>query len=247
MRQYLSDNIDRMLTVTSETYQTNAAFCKSIVDQILFAVIYNHKRTQTAKQRASSQPLYLADPVLEQGTHFQRQVRYGGETRLLDGYADYTVGYESQESSNLTTNLIIIRAKNSDSTDTCFGQLTAYMGIAHACRKDERKQSSTVYGAAFDGLSFRFCRIDDEGKWSRSRLMKWKMNDKDKIYSMLNFLIKIARPSIPCIFNKTSFQDRKEERACWNSKELWGRCVGGIIPLAFTGLEIAEEHEENLC
>jgi hypothetical protein len=30
-----------------------------------------------------------------------------------------------------------------------------------------------IYDAASDGCSFRFCRIDNEGDWSRSRLLEW--------------------------------------------------------------------------
>ena len=105
-----------------------------------------------------------------------------GETRLLSGYADYTVWHKSQRRSNLSTNLIVVEAKKINSTDTCLGQLTAYMGIAHACRKDEQKQNSVIYGAASEGLSFRFCRIDNEGGWSQSRLIEWEMGDKGRIH-----------------------------------------------------------------
>lgn len=41
------------------------------------------------------------------------------------------------------------------------------MGVMHAYRKDERKQNSIIYGAASDGLAFRFCRIDNQGHWSQ--------------------------------------------------------------------------------
>ena len=251
--QYLSDNIDRMLTVSSEASRTSGAFRKRILDQILIAVAYEHKQTQTAKQRASSQPENPAVLVLDlqQQTHFQRQVIYGGKTRLLDGYADYTIGYESQEKESSTTlsttaNLIIIRAKNSDSTDTCLGELAAYMGIAHASRKDEQKQSSSmIYGAAFDGLSFRVCRIDNEGNWSRSHLIEWKkMNDTDGIYSIFKFLIRIARPSTPSVFYETSFRTRQGERAYWDNMERgWGCGGGGKFTLCFSGLELEEELE----
>lgn len=56
--------------------------------------------------------------------------------------ADYTVWYSSEEeSSDFATNLIIIEAKKIGFTDSCLGQLTAYMGGVHAYRKDERKEN----------------------------------------------------------------------------------------------------------
>lgn len=57
----------------------------------------------------------------------------------------------------LATNLIIIEAKRINSTDTCLGRLAAYMGMVH---KTEQKQTSVIYAAASDGLSFRFRRIE---------------------------------------------------------------------------------------
>lgn len=211
-----------------------------LVDQILYAVVYEHKRTEIAKRRASLQPQNPTIIQIQQGTHFQRQVIYGGETRLLDGYADYTVEYEPQESSSkFATHLIIIQAKESNSADTCLGQLTAYMGIAHSCRKYEHQKSSTIYGVAFDGLSFRFCRIDDEGNWSRSRLMEWKMHDKNRIYSIFRSLVTMARPSDdPFIFSKMSLRDRQWAVPHWSSRE-----SSGITALDFCGLEIEEGEE----
>lgn len=100
--------------------------------------------------------------------------------------------------SSLATNLIIIEAKKWHFTDTCLGQLTAYMGAVHAKRKDEQKENSIIYGAASDGLSFRFCRIDNESNWSKSRLLEWdEMDDKSRIYSVFRSLIRIAALSSP--------------------------------------------------
>ena len=116
---------------------------------------------------------------------------------MLNGFADYTVWYEPPKKANLATSLIVIEAKKINFTDTCLGQLTAYMGIAHACKKDEGKENSVVYGAASDGLSFRFCRIDNEGNWSQSRLMEWEMGDQGMIYSIFRSIIKTAALSSP--------------------------------------------------
>ena len=211
-----------------------------MIDQILISAVYEEKHTQTTQQRASSQP---EDPaVLEQQheTHFQRQVLYGGETRLLSGYADYTVWYDSQRRSNLSTNLIVIEAKKINSTDTCLGQLTAYMGIAHACRKDEQEQNSVIYGAASDGLSFRFCRIDNEGNWSQSRLMEWEMGDKDKIYSVFRSLIRIAALSSPSTSPIKNLQQRQKVLASFGSIERSRK-----FDFDLSALEMLEEDDET--
>ena len=83
------------------------------------------------------------------------------------------------------------------STDTCLGQLTAYMGIVHTNRKDEGKENCTVYGATSDWFTFRFCRIDNNGNLSQSRLLNWGMGDQSKIYSVFRSLIRIAALSSP--------------------------------------------------
>ncbi len=118
------------------------------------------------------------------------------KTRLLSGYADYTVWNESQRIS------IIIEAKRINSTDTCLGQLTSYMGVVHTSRKDEQKQSPIVYGGASGGLPFRFYHIDDEGNQSQSRLLEREMGDKSRIYSVSRSLINIANPGLVPLIDK---------------------------------------------
>ncbi|KAK3177974.1 hypothetical protein OEA41_000106 [Lepraria neglecta] len=238
--QYLSDNIDRILAVTSETHQTNEAFARTIIDQILISAIFEENNTQTTQLRASSQPEDPAVLELHHETQFQRQVTYGGETRLLSGYADYTVWYESQTRSNLATNLIIIEAKKINSTDTCLGQLTAYMGVVHAYRKDKQKQNSVVYGAASDGLSFRFCRIDNEGNWSQSRLLEWKMGDKGRIYSVFRSLVRIAALSSPSTSPIKNPQQREKVLASFGSPERTRKFDYGL-----SAMEILEEDDDT--
>ena len=210
-----------------------------MIDQVLISALYEEKHTPTTEQRASSQPEEPAVLELQHETHFQRQVQYSGETRLLSGYADYTVWYESQRRFNFATNLIVIEAKKINSTDACLGQLTAYMGIAHACRKDEQKQNSVVYGAASDGLTFRFCRIDNEGNWSQSRLMEWEMGDKGRIYSVFRSLIRIAALSSPSTPPINNLQQRQKVLASFCSIERSRK-----FDFDLGALEILEEDDE---
>ena len=84
------------------------------------------------------------------------------------------------------------------------------MGLVHSYRKDERKQNAVVYGAASDGLIFRFLRIDNDGNWSQSRLWEWGMGDKGKIYSVFRSLIRIA--ALSCPTTSSIKNPRKRER-----------------------------------
>lgn len=170
----------------------------------------------------------------------QRQIIYKGETRLLSGYADYTVWYESPKKSNLATNLIMVEAKKMYSTDTFLGQLTAYMGVVHACRKDEQNNNSVVYGAASDGMSFRFCRIDNEGNWSKSRLMEWEMGDMGKIYSVFRSLIRIAALSSPSTSPIKNPQQRERVLASFGSPERTRK-----FDFNLHSLEVLEEDDDT--
>lgn len=163
--QYLYDNINRVLAIRSETNQTNEAFSRIIIDQILISAVYEETSLQTSREGESSQPDIPAVLELQHETRFQREVIYNGKTRLLSGYADCTVWYDSPDKSNFATSLVVVEAKKRDHTDTCLGQLTVYMGVVHASRKDQKKSNSAVYGVASDGLKFRFCQIDSDGNW----------------------------------------------------------------------------------
>lgn len=82
-------------------------------------------------------------------------------------------------------------------TDTRVAQLTAYMGVVHASKKDQMKDNYVVYGAASDGLSFRFYRISNESLWSTNRLSEWRRGDEGTMYSIFGSLIRIAALSSP--------------------------------------------------
>lgn len=92
--------------------------------------------------------------------------------------------------------LITAFAKRRGTTDLALPQLIAYMGIVHTTRKEESKENSVVYGAASDGGIFRFCRIDNDGFFTHSRLLEWE-EDADKIYSIMRSLLRAAALSSP--------------------------------------------------
>lgn len=195
--QYLLDNIHRILAVTSHNQPYNEAFSRIIIDQIIIAALYDEILTQDTQKQSSS---HTNDPTileLQYKAQLLRQVTFRGEQRLLSGFADYMIWNDSDKNTKFATNLIIIEAKKVGSTDKCLGQLTAYMGIVHSCRKDGGKQNCSVYGATSDGFTFRFCRIDNNGNWSQSRLLEWGMGDQSKIYSVFRSLIRVAASLSP--------------------------------------------------
>ncbi|MCJ1484208.1 hypothetical protein MMC06_004376 [Schaereria dolodes] len=184
----------------------------------MVSAIYEENYNQNRHFQASSSQ--LEEPAmleLRHETPLNRQVNYEGEPRMLSGFADYTVWYNSPKKAKFATNLIIVEAKKLHSTDTCLGQLTAYMGLVHASRKDEQKQNSAIYGVATDGLTFRFCCIDNDDGWSRSRLMEWEIDDKDKIYSIFRTLIRIAALSAPSTSPIKNPQQREKVLASFGS------------------------------
>ncbi|KAL9100452.1 MAG: hypothetical protein Q9163_004176 [Psora crenata] len=216
--KYLSDNIDRIMAVTSHATQMNEAFSRTIIDQILVSAIYEEMQPQVDQERAS-QPLDPAVLELQHETPFQRPITYKGQARLLTGYADYTICYTPQEGLNLATNLIIIEAKKVGYTDTCLGQLAACMGVVYASRKDENKQNAVVYGIASDGLTFRFSRIDNDGGWCQSRLMERDTGDMTKIYSIFRSLIKIAALSSPSTSPSKNPQQKGQTLAAFSNPD----------------------------
>ncbi|KAL8703093.1 MAG: hypothetical protein Q9201_003730 [Fulgogasparrea decipioides] len=216
--QYLTENISRIQAVTSPKHQANEAFSRTIMDQILLSAIYEENQSQAESQQ-SSQHEDAAVLELHHETLLQMHVAYSGETRLLNGYADYTVWYDSAGKGSLATNLIIVEAKKLEGTDTCLGQLIAYMGVIHAVRKDDKKHNPTVYGVASGGLMFRFLRIDNDSNLSSSRLLEWESGDAGKIYTIFRTLIRIAALSSPSKSPIKNPQQRERVLASFGSPD----------------------------
>lgn len=238
--QYLLDNIHRILAVTSDNQPYNEAFSRTIIDQIIISTLYDENLTQDTQKQSSS---HTSDPTileLQYEAQLQRQLTFRGEQRLLSGFADYTLWYDSEKNTKFATNLIIIEAKKVGSTDSCLGQLTAYMGIVPACRKEEGKQNCNVYGATSDGFTFRFCRIDNNGNWSQSRLLEWSMGDQSKIYSVFRSLIKVAALSSPSTFPIKNPRQRESVLVSFGSPK-----SNRKFDYALSSLELMEVDDET--
>jgi len=125
-----------------------------------------------------------------------RVVTHEGERKTLCGFADYTLWYDSTQKKSLATNLLIVEAKKFGTSGTALPQLIAYMGIVHATRKAEGKDNAIVFGAASDGHEFRFCRINNNGDFTRSKVLEWEY-DSNLIYSIMRSIVRVAALSSP--------------------------------------------------
>jgi hypothetical protein len=65
---------------------------------------------------------------LQHETPISRHVTHNGETKLLSGFAGYSIWYDSAKKNTLATNQLIIEAKRRFATDLALPQLVAYMG-----------------------------------------------------------------------------------------------------------------------
>jgi hypothetical protein len=156
-------------------------------------------------------PATQEDPAKLELLHempFTRLVIHEGESKLLSGFADYSIWYESASQKTMATNLLIIEAKRWGGTDYALSQLIAYMGIVHTTRKEELKENSVVYGLASDGKVFRFCRIDSNGVFTKSLLMEWE-DKPDQIFSVIRSIIRAAALSSP---SATPIKDPQQRR-----------------------------------
>jgi hypothetical protein len=263
--QYLEDAIARICAIThSGARRANEAFCRTIIDQILICSIFEegNKSSRQAKQAQNttvSQPSHAhpttshlskelppsieEDPAmleLQHETLISRPVIHNGETKLLSGFADYSVWYDSAKKNTLATNLLIIEAKRRFVTDFALPQLASYMGAVHARRKEEQKQDSVIYGAASDGFTFRFCRIDGDGVWTMSRLLEWESGDAGKIYSIFQALIRAAALSSPSNIPIKDPKLRDVVLASFGSPQLTRKFDYGL-----NQLQILEEDDET--
>ncbi len=197
--------------------------------------------------RASETNVEREEPAILELLHetpLSRVVTHQGQTKRLRGFSDYSVWYDrsSEGKATMATNLLIVEAKRQFYTDTALPQLASYMGIVHASRKDASKENCIVYGIASDGRGFRFCRIDNNGLFTRSLLLEWECH-KDQICSIIRFLIRATALLSP---SKTPIKDpmrRKVVLASFGSPQRARRFDYGFSQLHFYDLDDLEDAE----
>jgi len=219
--QYLEDNFVRISSITNERRMDNEAFSRTILDQILISALYeesNKKLNQQPESEGSNHAHFPGpdtseheDPAkleLLHETRLSKVVNHKGRTRLLSGFADYSVWYESVAKQTMATNLLIVEAKRQYHTDAATAQLICYMGIVHSARKEESRDNCTVYGSASDGKAFRFCRIDNDGVFRVSSLLEWR-DAKERIFYIMRHLLRAAALLSPTTSLIKDPQERK--------------------------------------
>ena len=101
------------------------------------------------------------------------------------------------------------------------------------------KKKTVIYGAASDGLCFRFCRIDNESNWTQTRILEWEY-DSGMIYSIFRSLIRIAAFSSPSTSPMKNIQQREKVLASFHSPKRARR-----FDYDLSALEILEEDDDT--
>lgn len=199
---HLHENIERIRVVTNGIGLANEAFSRMVLDQILITGIYEEGRVRLNIEAQGPQEKHGQlepadeDPArleLIHETPLSRTVTHRGQQKMLSGFADYILFYDDSRIREMATNLLIVEAKRQNGTDSALTQLVSYMGIVYATRKKEGKINKVVFGLASNGSSFRFCRIDNDGNFAKSRLLEWEHRpDRNKIYGIFRSIIRAA-------------------------------------------------------
>ncbi|KAL8809386.1 MAG: hypothetical protein Q9200_003453 [Gallowayella weberi] len=217
---HLTDNIKRIIKITTGASRSNEAFSRTIIDQIVISALFEENEA-TEATRTESEGFSESDTAhleLQHEVHVSKKVTHHREPRMLTGLCDYAIFYESRSKSALATNVLIIEAKKPRTTDTCLGQLVAYMGVVHTSRKEEARANRTVFGVASDGLSFRFVRIDNESRLSQSTMLEWRHHSA-QIYSIFRKLIRLAALQSPSSLPIKNRKQREKVVASFGSPE----------------------------
>ncbi|OBT88385.1 hypothetical protein VE02_02300 [Pseudogymnoascus sp. 03VT05] len=202
--RYLLADIARVQYVTNNG-AGNEAYSRTILDLILVTAMYEESMRADPDRNKHLAPVPHAhpseDPARLELLHevpLSTEVVHKGENRLLSGYADYTLFYNSFTSDALATNLVIVEANRRGCTDLALPQLISYLGIVHKARQEKKKENAVVYGIISDGNVFRFCRVTNDGKYGQSGLLEWsRISERGKIYSMISSMIRTAALSSP--------------------------------------------------
>ncbi|KAI9774569.1 MAG: hypothetical protein M1840_002818 [Geoglossum simile] len=201
---------------TFEEAPLNEAYSQVILNPILLCLISEEKTragqetSSTAEPTASlntstqttptvltpnwpTTPIRRKELSLRFKTELKCLVTYKNEYRLLSGFADYSLWYPNENSTS--TNFLIVKTKKLGTSETAIGQLLAYMAVVHQTRKAEEKQNAVIYGMTTDGNLFRFFRLDNDSKVSRSKIFEWKLGEDELICAYIRYIIRTAMAS----------------------------------------------------
>jgi hypothetical protein len=148
--------------VTNSFESSNEAFSRTVLHQILICSLYEEgkesikhlEQVHDPKEIPHGHPHTPATRIQESLANLElmhemplsKLVMPEGESKLLLGFADYSIWYESATNKTMATNLLVIEASRwGGGTDYALSQLVAYMGIwgsfiLHAKKSQRRTQ-----------------------------------------------------------------------------------------------------------
>ncbi|KKZ68314.1 hypothetical protein EMCG_05989 [[Emmonsia] crescens] len=199
--QLLLQSLEELRYVVSGS-PSNEAYIRCAINLILVSCISEEKRLAEVERlkdvksqpalHPSSRPTTPDPPApvsLQFETKLSFPVEVHGQTKLLVGKADYALWYNTEE--DMGTNLLVVEAKKKFFAYSAIPQLIAYMGIVHQQRKLAGRRNAVVYGIASDSYEFRFLRLDNNSKLSKSPVYDWVSHAAD-IVSYIRFTIRAA-------------------------------------------------------
>ncbi|KAL2818811.1 hypothetical protein BDW59DRAFT_165347 [Aspergillus cavernicola] len=101
-----------------------------------------------------------------------KQVKNGtieNQSRILNGYTDYSFWY-GDSSKSATSNLLVVEANRFGEGGSGVAQLLAYMTIVHTARRETKKENTMVYGILSDRFVVHFYCLRDGGRYSVNTL-----------------------------------------------------------------------------
>lgn len=120
-----------------------------------------------------------------------------GSARVtISAKPDYDIGYDDENASRF----FIVEAKkgkNCSDADVC--ELIAQLGIVHCHRKECNKPHSAVYGALATALSWQFYRIADDGKISRSEVIRVDSSNVGRILYIIGHISQLIVDATPSL------------------------------------------------
>lgn len=202
--QHLLDTIAQIYAWSSplDVAEYFSTSIHKILNELIISSLYREGLVLTQQERITSSHLHPSESASEEdparleliyNLPLSRVVTHRGETKLLSGFADYSIwhGHDSTKNiQSLATNFLIVKVKRWNTVVSTTPELAAYMGIVHKHRV-ALKQDAVVYGLTSDGRYFHFHRIDNDGVFTDAKPLVWEW-DAHRIFSIMSWLIRRA-------------------------------------------------------
>lgn len=119
------------------------------------------------------------------------------ERVTISATPDYDIGYDDENASRF---FIVEAKKGKNFSDADICKLLVLLGIVHSHQKESNKAPSAVYGALANALTWQFYRISDDGKVSRSDVIRVDSSNVGRILFIIGYISKLIVDSTPSLF-----------------------------------------------